>query len=117
MSLRAVFMYGLNAAFRKRPPYVFRQLVLRNNLIFYANASNDLYAYGCSINSVENGLIEGNVVSLMTARPLHHLDSKRVRYGANIKPDGEPIPGYDRNSMQDEDSLATLVEGALILSL
>ena len=93
MSLRAVFVYGLDAAFRKGPPYVFRQLVLRNNLISHANASNDLYAYGGSINSVENGLIEGNVVSLMAARPCITWIPSRCVMGRISSPTANPSLG------------------------
>jgi hypothetical protein len=97
---------------------VFRQLVVRNNVIRNMDGLPDSVAVsraqGISVILAENALIESNVIDVPQANPIAFSKCTNVRFFNNRNSTGGLIPGVTGSAKQDE--LSTVIEDAALLA-
>jgi hypothetical protein len=105
------------AAFR-----VFRQLVIRNNVIRYVDnlTESTVLNLAIQLSSCEDALVEDNVVDLAIADPIRHSSSTTVKYFNNTNSAGQLIQGVlvaSGGGSVKQDELTTFIQDAAILSI
>jgi len=117
-----VLTYG----YEQGPPYMFRQMIIRENLIRHVDhAESTATAYGFSaglrLDSVENAIVQENIIDFEGPNPNHHLNSKTVKSFNNSTASGALVRGHTQTDPDDpnqkDDELASLIEEAMILSI
>jgi hypothetical protein len=100
-------------------PYVFRQAVIRGNVIRHFLDASDPSEEpgGIALDSCEKAIVEDNTIQLDNPNPIVHLNSGEVRYFNNQTPSGAAIRGYNVVKSSREDELETKIEDALVLAL
>jgi len=108
-------------------PYIFPQMVVRENLMRTVDGKtsqatiNGDFAYGVNLDSVENAIVEENIVDLGNPNQIQHLWSLNVNSLNNTTASGKLLRGHSRTPPeilnQKDDELATLIEDAMVLSL
>lgn len=97
-------------------PRVFRQLVIRNNVVRNMDGLPEPLALntGISVNYCENALIEDNVIDLPGAKPIVAANCTNLRFFNNRNSAGQLIQGVVGTTKQNE--LTTFIEDAAILA-
>ena len=99
-------------------PYVFRELVLRNNIIRHLDNAVDPFArsFAFSITSCEHAVVEGNIISFDVPEPIFHNYCGVIKYFNNETPFGKLIQGSNRDQARLGPELATDIDDVLLLS-
>jgi hypothetical protein len=113
--LCVVYRFGISG-FADIDPWVYRQLVIRNNVIRNMDGLPESPARngGIAFTYCENALVENNVVDLPLANPIWFGNSTKVRFFNNRDSTGQLIQGTVGGVKQDE--LTTLIEDASVLA-
>jgi hypothetical protein len=113
--LCVVYSFGI-PEFAGIDPRVYRQLVIRNNVIRNMDGLPESPARngGIAFTYCENALVENNVVDLPLANPIWFGNSTKVRFFNNRNSTGQLIQGTVGGVKQDE--LTTLIEDASVLA-
>jgi hypothetical protein len=113
--LCVVYSFGISG-FAGIDPRVYRQLVIRNNVIRNMDGLPESPARngGIAFTYCENALVENNVVDLPLADPIWFGNSTKVRFFNNRNSTGQLIQGTVGGVKQDE--LTTLIEEATVLA-
>jgi hypothetical protein len=98
-------------------PRLFRQLVIRNNVVRIMDGLPEPLALntGISVSYCENALIEDNVIDLPKANPIVAANCTNLRFFNNRTPAGQLIQGVVGTTKQDE--LTTFIEDAAVLAI
>ena len=74
-----------------------------------------------NLDSVQNALIQENIIDFEGPNPNQHLNSKNVESFNNTTPSGTLVQGHTENSpddpLQKDDELAKRIEDAILISL
>lgn len=106
-------------------PYVFREVVIRGNIIGMAENQPDHNSFAVNLSSCESVLAENNFISDLTRgradpyypSPMMHLACGHVKSLNNVNSSVQPVPVYNRNPLRYEDELQTELEDAIVLCL
>ncbi len=104
------------------PPYVFPELVARENLIRHTDSAPSTISFGgFFLDSVGEGLIQENIIDVESQPPIRYQDSKTVRSFNNSTASGTLVRGHSQTAPEDpnerDDELATLIDDAVMLAL
>ena len=101
------------------PPYVFGDIVVRDNSVRYVDGTTGLYFSGIAIQvaSAKRAILEGNVVECVPPNPISHARSGVLEYFNNSTPSGSLIRGYDSAATTQSSELTTAVEDAYLISI
>jgi len=101
---------------------VFRQLVIRNNVIRYMDNLTESIVRNLAINLsyCEDALVENNVVDLAIADPIRHSNSTTAKYFNNTNSAGQLIQGVllpSGGASIKQDELTTFIEDAATICI
>ncbi len=100
------------------PPYIFRQVVLRKNVIRMFNDVTDENAHGLLISGCENLVAEGNIIDAAhIGHPMQHIRSKFVKFFGNRSPSGQVLTSLNFDTGRYESEVADQIEDALLIAL
>lgn len=99
-------------------PYVFRQVVLRGNVVRHVGDVSDPTSAtrAIELNSCEQAIVEDNVVKLDTDQPIQFIACGAMKFFNNQTPAGALIQGYNRTLTQFVNELTTDADLGLILA-
>ena len=98
--------------------YVFRQVVIRGNIIRHVDNASDpsQFPVGISPDNCENAIVENNDINLDTSIPIRQYNSATLKYFNNQTPAGKLIQGNLGDNLQNVNELTTDVDLASLLS-
>jgi hypothetical protein len=98
-------------------PRVFRQVVIRNNVVRNMDGLAEPLAFNTGINLgyCENALVEDDVIDLPASNLIAASECTNLRFFNNRNPAGQLIQGVVGTTKQEE--LTTLIEDAAILAM
>lgn len=97
ISLFAIRLYdnGLGAG---APPYIFREAVIRGNIIRQIGYDPNTAATG--VNDCEGAVVQNNIINLASFAPMAHTNCKSIRYFNNRNSAGTLIRGKNLTPIQ-----------------
>ena len=104
-------------------PFVFRELIIRNNIIRHLDnapssaTGNGNYSGAVTVSTVENLIVEQNILNVGASQPLNHVLTKSSHYFQNHASSGALIRGALRDTMESVPELADLVQDAIAFAL
>jgi hypothetical protein len=100
------------------PPYIFRQVVIRNNVIRMFNDVTDPNAHGLVIQGCGNLLTEGNIIDAAhIGYPMTHTRCEFVNFSNNRSPSGLVLTSLNLETGRYEAELADVIEEATLFAL
>lgn len=109
----AIALLGNN---RTSPSRVFTQAIIRSNCIRpVAGAADTQTTIGITLNSVDQTVVEDNVIGVATAnKAVTHVTCDKVKSFNNQSPQGVILLGYNSGAAIHDSELTTEVEDALL---
>ena len=103
-------------------PFIYRRVILKNNIVSQPVGFSDLRANGAVSDQIENGAVQENALRLTNPHLLYHLQSSSgaIDYLANQGIAGELTQGERRDptlNFEKTDELETRIEDAMIMAL
>ena len=99
--------------------YVFRQVVIRGNVVRYASDSiqppNPPVALAFDLQSCENLVVEENVISALVSQPIIFSNCGSFKFFNNQAPNGTLVQGFNNDSQGSVNELATDLDFGLTL--
>jgi len=98
-------------------PYLFRQVVIRGNIIRQVADPPDLYHFGITVFSAEKLIVENNIIDVGAARPIQFNKCGLTQFFNNQTSAGKLIPGYNQVTQEALSRIEDMIDATLLLSV